>query len=295
VRRLETAVGDVGLASLVVAMAATALSAAVVAVAFTRPRWATAVAVLLAAGATLATTAAAASFYRDGRDVLRDSFLAADPSWVDARAGNEDVTLLVAPRSTSPDLHSTLFWNRSVRHLALLGDADRPDAFAALGGRPDGAGRLDLPTRLVLVDDHGATVRLRDAARVWSGPTKTLWRTDGRAQLELMVAGRYYSGLLAADGGIRVWPEAPGGRVSAQLTLTLTPSASGTFALELPDGSTVERELRRGITTNVTVPVCGRGVWTASFRSTGDRLVHGTRVGPHSDDPRLVHDPLACP
>lgn len=295
VRRLEVALGDVGLASLAVALAATALSAVVVAVAFARPRRATAVTVALAAGATLATTAAAASFYRDGRDALRDSFLASDPSWVDARAGGEDVTLLVAPRSTSPDLHSTLFWNRSVRHLALLSDADRPDAFAALSGRPDGAGRLDLPTRLVLVDGHGSTVRLRDAEPVWSGSTKTLWRTTGAAQLELMVAGRYFSGLLAAEGGIRVWPPEPGGQVSAELTLTLTPSASGTFVVELPDGSNLERPLKRGVNTSVIVPVCGRGVWTASFETTSVALAHGTRVGPYSDEPRLVDDPAACP
>jgi hypothetical protein len=295
VRRLEVAVGDVGLASLLAALGATALLAAVLASAALRPRRATTVALALAAAATLATTAAAASFYRDGRSALRTTYLAADRSWVDAAGG--DVTLLVGPRSTSPDLHSTLFWNRSVRHVALLASADRPDAFAALAAEADGAGRLDLPTRLVLADDHGSTLVLRGAERVGAGPTKTLWRTPAGAQLELLVAGRYYSGLLAAVGGLRVWPEEPGGRLAAWLELELTAPAAATvaFAVELPGGSTLDWDVPRGSTRLARVPVCASGVWTAAFRTTSVAVVHGTRVGPRSSEPHLVADPAACP
>ena len=89
------------------------------------------------------------------------------------------MTLLVGPRSTRADLLSTLFWNRSVRHLALLDGADRPDAFAVLEPAVDGAGRIDLPAGLLLTDMHGSTILLRDAVRVASAPTKTLWRTRG--------------------------------------------------------------------------------------------------------------------
>ena len=100
--------------------------------------------------------------------MLRATFLPADPSWVDA-AGADEVTLLVGPRSTRADLLSTLFWNRSVRHLALLDGADRPDAFAVLEPAVDGAGRLDLPAGPLLTDMHGSTILLRDAERVASG------------------------------------------------------------------------------------------------------------------------------
>jgi hypothetical protein len=294
VRRLEGAAGDVGLASLLVALAATALSAVVVAVSFARPRRLAAVALVLAGGAALATAAAAASFYGESRAALRAALLPADPSWVDA-AANGPVTLLAAPRSTGPDLHSTLFWNRAVDHLALLDEADRPDAFAALAAEPDGAGRIDLPTTLVLTDGHGSTVLLRGAERLEAGPTKTLWRTDGTARLELLVAGRYHSGVLAADGGLRAWPERPGGRLAAWLELELSAPAATALAVELPSGRELAWRVRPGATTSVRVPVCAAGVWTASFRTEGIALAHGTRVGPRSTEPRLFPDARACP
>ena len=82
---------------------------------------------------------------------------------------------------------------------------------ARTGGRR--RGRLDLPAGALLTDMHGSTVLLRDAERVAAGPTKTLWRTAAPPQLQLVLAGRYFSGLLASDGGIRVWPAEPGGRL----------------------------------------------------------------------------------
>jgi hypothetical protein len=183
-----------------------------------------------------------------------------------------------------------------VRHVALLGAADRPDAFAAIAARADAAGRLDLRTELVLADGHGSTLLLRDAERLGSGPTKTLWRAAGRPQLELLVAGRYYSGLLAADGALHAWPREPGGRLAAWLELELTAPASTAvpFAVELPGGRTLEWTVRAGTSERVRIPVCARGVWKASFRSGSVGIVHGTRVGPHSAEPRLVETPSAC-
>ena len=219
-REVEARLGDVGLASLAVALGASALSAVVLGVAASRRSLGTPVAIAATAVAVLATTGAAFVYQRDAREQLRTTFLPADPSWVDA-AGAEGVTLLVGPRSTRADLLSTLFWNRSVRHLALLDGADRPDAFAVLEPAVDGAGRLDLPAGLLLTDMHGSTILLRDAERVASAPTKTLWRTQRRPQLELLAAGRYFSGLMAADGGLRVWPREPGGRFAGWLQLEL--------------------------------------------------------------------------
>ena len=219
-RELETRLGDVGLASLAVAVGAAALSAVVLLVAFSRRQLATPVAIAVTAIAVLTTTGAAFASQHDARTLLRTTFLPADPSWVDA-AGDEPVTLLAGPRSTRADLLSTLFWNRSVRQLALLNGADRPDAFAVVEPEVDGAGRLDLPAGLLLVDAHGSTILLRDAERVATGPTKTLWRPDGKPQLQLLVAGRYFSGLLASDGGFRVWPREPGGRIAGWLELEL--------------------------------------------------------------------------
>lgn len=291
-RRFEAALDDVGLASLLVALGATALSAVVVAVAYARPQLATTVAVATAALACVGLTAAASSFYGRSRAVLRAAYLPDDPSWVDASAGGQPVTLLTAPRSTSPDLHSTLFWNRSVDRLALLDGAEPPDAFAALPVRPDGAGRLDLAPGPLLVDGHGSAVVLRDAARVASAPTKTLWRPRGRPQLQLLLAGRYFSGLMAAEGGIRVWPAEPGGSISAWLELELSAPRPVPLEVEPPDGRTIERTISEP--TLLRVPVCSRGVWTASYASGSIGVVHGTRVGVRASEPRLVADPSAC-
>lgn len=290
-RRLETALDDVGLASLVVALGATVSSAVVVGIAFARPRFATGVALALAGAVTLATTAAAFSYQRDSRALLRATFLPGSPSWVDA-VTDEAVTLLVAPRSTSADLHSTLFWNRTVDRIALLEGADRPDAFAALEPEVDGAGRLGLSPGPLLVDGHGSTVLLRGARRVAAGPTKTLWQPDGTPQLELLVAGRYFSGLMAAEGGIRAWPAEPGGRIAAWLELELSAPSAVTVEVELPDDRTLSRTVTAP--TLVRIPVCSRGVWTASYRSGSIGVVHGTRVGVRASEPRLVADASAC-
>lgn len=292
-RHLEGRVGDVGLASLAVAVGATALSGVVLAVAATRGRSATPVALALALAVSLGTTAAAFALQRDSRTILRAAFLPTDPSWVDA-AVEGPVTLLVTPRSTRADLHSTLFWNRSIRRLALLNDADRPDAFSAIATKTDGAGRLDLPPGPVLADEHGSTIVLRDATPLREAQTKTLWRLEGRPQLQLLLAGRYYSGLMAAEGGVRVWPVRPGGRLAAWLELELSSPRPVEFEVELPDGGTVARTISGPDPQLLRIPVCGYGAWRASWASGSIAVVHGTRVGVRSSEPRLVDDASAC-
>ncbi|HYK07146.1 MAG TPA: hypothetical protein VEW11_05200 [Gaiellaceae bacterium] len=295
-RHLEGRLGDVGLASLTIALGASALSAVVLAAAYSRRGFAASVALTLTTFAALATTSAAFAFQHDARTALRTTFLPSDPSWIDA-AADEPVTLLVGPRSTRADLLSTLFWNRSVHHLALLDGADRPDAFAVLEPAVDGAGRLDLPAGLVLTDMHGSTILLRDAERVAAGPTKTLWRSDGGPQLELLAAGRYFTGLMATDGGFRVWPSEPGGHLAGWLELEL--AAAGTtpvpFVVELPGRRTLRLPIPPRTSKLVRIPVCSIGVWTAGYSSGSVGIVHGTRVGLRSSEPRLVADPAACP
>jgi hypothetical protein len=295
-RELEGRLGDVGLASLAVAAGAAALSGIVLVVAFSRRRFATPVVFAVTAIAALATTGAGFSFQHDARTLLRTTFLPADPSWVDA-ATDRPVALLVGPRSTRGDLLSTLFWNRSVRQLALLEGADRTDAFAVLEPAVDGAGRLDLPAGPLLTDRHGSTILLRDAERIASAPTKILWQSDRRPQLQLLAAGRYFSGLLAAEGGFRVWPREPGRMLAGWLELEL--SAAGTtpvvLEVDLPGGRALELTIPPRTPRLVRIPVCGRGVWKAGWQSGSVGFVHGTRVGLRSSEPRLVDDASACP
>ena len=202
--------------------------------------------------------------------------------------------MLVGPRSTRSDLLSTLLWNRSARRLALLDAADRPDAFAILEPSVDGAGRLDLPTGLVLTDTHGSTILLRDAERVAAGPTKTLWRPSGKPQLQLLASGRYFSGLMA-DGGFRIWPRQAGGRLAGWLELEL--AGAGTtpvpFRVELPGVGRLALTIPPRAAL-VRIPVCASGVWSAGYTSGSVGVAHGTRVGLRSAEPRLVDDPAAC-
>ena len=241
-------------------------------------------------------TAAADIHYKGNRSAVRAIYLPADPSWVDA-AGSGPVTLVAAPHSSRADLLTTLFWNRSVRHLVLLDGASKPDSFAAPRADVDGAGHLVGTSGLVLADALGSSLVLRNAERVAAGPTKTLWRSSGAPQLEVLMTGRYYNGLLLGDGVLRVWPEHTGGTLAGWLELDLSaPGDSATlpFQLELPDGRRIEHRIRAGAVTTIRVPVCAGGVWKAPFSAGSVALADGTRVGLSSSEPRLVDDAAAC-
>ena len=195
-------------------------------------------------------------------------------------------------------LLTTLFWNRSVQHLALLDDAVSPDPFAAPPAHVDKAGHLVGTTGLVLADTHGASLILRNAARVGAGPTKTLWRPSGAPQLQLLMVGRFFSGLLSSEGALRIWPEHAGGKLAGRLELDLSaPSGAAPlpFQLELPNGKRLEHRIHAGRATTIKVPVCGSGVWTAPFWAGTVAIVHGERVGLSSSEPRFVEDAAACP
>src|SRR5918995_2687917 len=298
VARLEQLLGDVGLASLVFAAGATAASALVLAAVALRPRLATGLAVGFAAAATAAMTTASFSYYQQSRGSLREALLPRDASWVDT-AADRPVTLLVPSRYWRADLHTTLFWNRSVDRLALLPGTEKPDPFAFLLPRVDGTGRLDLRAgRLLLSDTYGSWVLLREAARLASAPTKTLWRPAGTPQLAAVLTGRYYNGALAAEGSIRAWPATHRSELSAWLELRLAaPNGSGPVPLrvDLPGDRMLRRSIAAGTPQLVRIPVCASGPWKASFESASVALFQGNRVGlVAAAEPRLVNDPAAC-
>lgn len=294
-RQLEQLLGDVGLASLLFAVAATAASAGVLLVALVRPRLATALALGLAGVSLAGLTAAAAAYYEDSRAAVRAVYLPDDPSWVDAAAAGP-VTLVVSPRSARTDVHTTLFWNRSVERLVLLDAADRPDPFAAPLAKLDGAGRIAGISGPILVDTHGSSLLLRNAERVAVGQTKALWSTAEAPQLQVLMTGRYFSGLLAGEGGLRVWPATPGGRLSGRIELDLSNPGGSALPIRVePEGGTaVERTLEPGGSEVLRVPVCGRGVWTAAYSAGALAIEHGTRVGLLASEPRFVAEEAAC-
>jgi hypothetical protein len=301
VRQLERTLDDVTLASLVVALAATALSLLVPLVAWARPARGTAAAIGAASIAFLALTAGAFAFDRSNSSAIRATFLAANPAWVDA-TGVEDVTLMLSPAGLKIDAGSTLFWNRSIDRVVLFPGAFSPDNFAAARVVADDAGRLRAGGKPVtgplLVDIHGMSVELRDAQRLGAGPTKTLWQPRGQAQLLLAMPGLFYDGWLSAHGGgVAVWPVRPGGRLEGWFELNLDVPASGRpirFRLDIRDGSPLLVTVRPGSGKRLRIPVCRTGIWAAAYATDQLAVSNGRRVGPHSSKPRFVADPAAC-
>ena len=295
-QELERYVGDVGLASLVFAAAATIASAIVLAVASLRPRLGTVAALAVTAAVGVGMTG-------DGQRPLRGEPLSREGDLPSRRpvlgrcCRERPGDSSRAPRSVRGDLHTTLFWNRSVQRLVLLDDAASPDPFAAPSADLDDAGHLVGTTGLVLADTYGSAVVLRNAVRLASGPTKTLWRSRSTPQLQLTMTGRYFSGALSSEGELRVWPEHAGGKLAGWLELDLSaPSGAAPlpFRVELPAGHSSEHRIRGGRTTTIRVPVCAAGAWKAPFPAGTDALAHGTLVGLDSSEPRFVGDAAAC-
>lgn len=294
------ALGDVASASLAFALSASALSGLVLVVAWRAPARATVVATVSTLAVLTTLTAAAFSFYQAKRTVLREALLPSDPSWVDhAHVG--DVTLLVGLRGARADLHTTLFWNRTVDRVAVIEGAESPDVFAAARVTADAAGRLHdggRPLRgPLLVDGYGVFATLRDAERIGVAPTKTLWRPRGDAQLALLMVGRYHDGRVAAEGAVQIWPPSPAARLAGwfELELALPPGAPASgVRLRLPGGETVAARVDSGERALLRAPVCSAGRWTAVVEADAIAIAHGGRVGPSSEAPVFVADAAAC-
>jgi Dolichyl-phosphate-mannose-protein mannosyltransferase len=291
-RRLEVIVGDVSLAALLVAVGVTVLGIGVAAAAAFRPARATSVAVGAVLAVFLATTAAAFDRDRAGKASIRAALLAPNPSWVDSH-NLDDVPLLLSPRGTRNDAHSTLFWNRSVDRLLYLDGSELPDVFASARVGVDEAGRLSLPAgEPVLLDLYGTTLALHSYELLGTAPTKALVRPRGVPRLAFSMPGRYYDGRLASAGGIRIWPERPGGRLAGRLVLRV----------RVPGGERAQRVRLGGLAVRVlpgreeqlSVPVCAVGSWEAGFQTDALTVDRSRRVGPVASVPRFVRDPGAC-
>ena len=109
--------------------------------------------------------------------------------------------------------------------------------------------------------------------------------------------GRFHDGAVAAEGGLRVWPRVVDGALAGWVELELAVPDGvrpSTLRVTLPDGRVVAGTPSRGRTELLRIPVCSRGMWTASYRADATGLAHGGRVGPLSTAPRFVTDATAC-
>jgi hypothetical protein len=293
--RLESLLGDPGLAALAAAGLVALLSLAALAAA-ARSRRPTAVVLGLALGTCLAASAGAAVFGHENAGRVRAQLLPADPSWVDS-TGVEKVALLQAPFASKGAVQEQLFWNRSLDSLLLLPDAVAPDTFAAtrvsLG--PDGtllAGGRPL-TGALLVDEYGATSRLRVARELARSEVFRLLRPQGPARLELYMPGRYFDGWLALQGSIRLWPDSPG---TLGFTLSLPPSADpATVTFTSPGQEPRTIDVAPGRAQRVSLAVCSRGAWRAGFQATFTGSVGDRFVSVRASQPVFRADRDACP
>jgi hypothetical protein len=297
--RLEQALEDVGLASLVAAGAVTLLLAALVAGTWRRrsPTW---LAFGLALAACAATSAGAISYNVANAERTKRDVLGPQPSFVD-RSGVEDAALLLTRASERGIAAEHLFWNRSVDAVYLLPDAEPPDAFAVtrLTVAPDGTllAAGEPVTRPLLADGFSDTLRFRSSREIASSPAYRLMLSDRPQRLALYAPGRYANGWLGLLGSIQLWPENVADGLAGTLSFRLTapPGAPPTAVRFEPAGGVAEEVVvADGATRAVAFPVCARGTWRVEFTAPSTGSADGRFVSVRASEPVYRPDSAAC-
>ena len=210
--------------------------------------------------ALLASWGATISDASNSRQVRHD-LLPSDLSWVDS-TGLQDVTLLQTVGSPPAGAIEQLYWNRSIKHEALVGDARATDVYAAPHIDVARDGTLRGLGSNVLVQDYAATVQFANATTVASATTFTLWAAEGLPRLSLLEQGRFNDGWLGRSGKLSIWPDATGrsrGRLSFTLSLPTTAVATTVKFGKASYG------IRPGEQKTITYTLDARGPWSLAF------------------------------
>jgi len=267
--RLERLAGT-GDGAFIVALVALGLCALAAAVAF-RPRQLAplALALTFAAGA-LASAGAHAHDHEIARRTAL-TYLPENKSWID-EGQLRDVALLVTPGSPRALGFEQLFWNRSLRTVLQMRNAEAVDAFRSYRTRIAADGTILAAGKPVvqplLVSQYAATVTLQGAERVGGGVTYDLWQPVGTPRISTLAEGRYFDGWLALDATVTVWPDETG-RTDGTLTLSLgLPETirATRVALSAP-GYTKSFTLSQGVPAVIHVPVSGTRPFTLRIAS----------------------------
>jgi hypothetical protein len=243
--------------------------------------------VAVAATVLVAAVASVGAIVRDASAALgvRDTFLPANASWVDA-TGLNDVTLVQTADSPSGRAIEQLYWNRSVTREALLGPATATDIYPAPHIRIARDGTLGGVHGNVLVQDYGATARFSNAVLVARAGTFSLYRSDAAPRLSLLEAGRFSDGWLARTGRLSVWPDGTG-RTRGTLRFTLSLPADAR-PVTMHFGKARYR-VEPGRATIVTYTVDARGKWSLPFKSGGGSYRSDLRAVSVRSTPPLLH------
>jgi hypothetical protein len=269
--RLERALGTANGSLLVAALAALAAVGAI-AVAW-RGGTRIAVAATLAAAA-VGSFAAVSSDVANTRDI-RAHYLPANPSWVDA-AGVGDVTAVQTLGSPPDRALEQLFWNRSVKHVAVLGNALPLDAFPSRRVDPRADGTLPGVRGNLLFEEFGASATFDDAVLVRRAGSFALWRAAGSPRLRLLADGRSYDGWLARAGRITVWPDADG-RTRGVVSFTVSLPRRTAQPVDVTFGK-VRYTIEPGARTTLRYHVNRRGPWTLRFHAAGGTFTEDLRA-----------------
>ena len=297
--RLEQALGDVALASLLVAGAVTLLLATLVAATW-RGRSPTALALGLALACCAVTSAGAVSFNLANSERTKREVLGPQPSFVD-RSGVKDAALLQTRTSARAVGSEYLFWNRSVDAVYLLPGAEPPDAFAVTRLTVASDGTLlaggEPVTRPLLADGFSDTLRFRGSLEIASSPVYRLLRSDGPQRLALYAPGRYADGWLGLVGSVQIWPETVAEGLAGTLSFRLT-APNGAPATEVrfepAGGAPKDVVVAPGAPRDVTFPVCAPGTWRVEFTAPSTGSVGGRFVSLRASEPVFNRDPTAC-
>jgi hypothetical protein len=255
--RLETALGTAGGSFVLALLAAAGAAGAVLVSRRGGGRYALGAAI---AFAFVASFGAIISDAANARQV-RHEYLPANPSWVDA-TGLSDVTLLQTAGAPPAGAVEQLYWNRSITHEALVGDALPTDVYAAPRIRVARDGTLLGVGPNVLVQDYAATAQFANARLVASAGTFSLWSADSAPRLSLLERGRFSDGWLARTGKLSVWPDASGNtRGTLSFTLSLPPNGAPTTVRF----GKAHYDIRPGEKTTVIYTLDARGPWSLPF------------------------------
>jgi hypothetical protein len=295
---LEQKIGDVGLASLAVAITVALLSLLAAAMGFL-PRFAAPVLIALAITGACIASSGTVMFGHQAASNVYDTTLWPDPSYVDhADLGN--VALLAAPSNDRGFTTEQLFWNRSIDRLLVLPDASPPDAFAfeqttigddgsiLVGGKPY--------TGPLLVDAYSATAELRGAEQVARTRIYRLWKPQGTPRFSMYVVNRFFDGWLGLTGSVKLWPD-EGEKLAGRLKLALSlprdlPETE--MRLRFPDGTVKDVDVKPGKVVPVNMPVCSSGPWSASYEGPVTTNFSERLVTVRMTKPTYTPDPSAC-
>jgi hypothetical protein len=206
---------------------------------------------------------------------IRHDYLPANASWVDA-SGLRNVTLVQTVGSPPDRAIEQLYWNRSIAHEALLGDALPTDVYAAPRIHVAADGTLGTVPGNVLVQGYAATVRFQNATLLSRAGSFSLWSADSAPKLSLLEQGRYSDGWLSRSGRIAVWPDATGrtrGTVRFALSLPRHAVAPVTIAF-----GKVHYRVVPGRVTTVVYTIDERGPWSLAFKAKSGKFLTDLRA-----------------